>query len=219
MTRSYAQGDIGVGASVYHAQIYRGNAEEHEFAVPSNVGSPGFGLAVSYSERAGKQLNWYLAGMLTRRSFDIRYGYSGLGGGYSTSAHVDLDLFYTTLAPEFRLDKDGDFLLRIGLMAGWKVGGRMTGASNSWSYGSGSTGGGSFVGEPVTDLKGDFRLLFCFGRRILFGNSGGLIVDPYLNTALGSLLKDAQTRGMDFGIVLGWYWKGREHLPAVVPVP
>lgn len=219
VTRSQAQGDLGVGLSVYHGQLYKATSRDGAYATPTTVGSPGLGVFVCHSESGGAHMNWYLAGLFTRRTFDITYGYAGLGGSYSTTAHVDLDLFYASLAPELKLDSEGHFLMRLGLMAGWKVGGRMTGHRNSWSFGSGSAGNGSFVNEPVRDFKGDLRLLFGFGIRPALADTYGLMIEPYVSSALSSLVKDGQTRGIDFGVVLGWYWKAQNTPPTSEPKP
>lgn len=200
-----AQYRVGIGAMALSNQL-EGRAKQEVGNASLTSTMPAFGLACHYAVVAGKRFNWHLSGSYVRRSFDGSWGSSGQGGSNRTGAHVDLDLLYIGLAPEVELDQRGRFSLRMGMSLGFKVGGRMTGERYSWSVSSGSQNQ-LFTGAPVTDLKGDLRLVFAAGLKFPLAERSGLFVEPVWSLQVSSLTKVGRTKGYDLGAMIGWYFR------------
>lgn len=206
-----AQSDTGGGAVLFASTLGQGKQQYREEVAFSAISTPGTGISVFHSDRTSAEANVFFGVAYLRRSFNVDYGSSGLGGGYTTSARVDMDMLYFSCGPEFRAAKSGKLSFRFGPLIGIHAGGTMSGVTQGWSIG---TNGSRtyFQGEEPTMFQCDLRLMFGFSHRAMLNETIGWNIDPGLHFALSSMMEDYRTRGVDLVISVGLFWRSSRSL-------
>lgn len=212
-----AQSDTGGGLVLFASTLSQGRAVGREKVAFTDITTPDVGFSIFHSDRSSAKANVFFGLALLRRSFGVDYENGGLGGGNSTSARVDLSVFYFSCGPEFRADKTGKLTVRFGPMIGKRIGGRMSGESHVWGMGSGDSAT-YFQGESPSDFHGDLRLLFGVSHRAMLTENIGWYIDPAVHVALSSMLENYRTHGVDIVVNFGLFWRrGGSLVPADGP--
>ena len=203
VTPAWAQFDYGVSAGGVLLQIRAFESDgPHISTSVSDVERMAFSASAFYRERYSDFVDLGLEATLAHQSFRAGYGSSGLGGGSSRSARVEIDQLYLGIKPEVRMDAKRMAVVRFGFMAGLRVGGSARGASSTWSIASPGTRNDD--ADLTSDFGGDFRFAFGFGFRVPVGESWAVTIDPEATIGFTSILHAEGTiRGSDIGLRVG----------------
>lgn len=167
-----AQYDYGVsGGGVLTSLWPKYNDSPHEQVVLGDMGRTSFSAAVFYRERYSDFVDLGFDVSVAHRSFSVQYSTSGLGGGTTKTARVEMDHLYIGVKPEVRMDAKRSAVVRFGLMGGFRVGSVKNGSVRTWSA------AGSYTYKNDVDLSrdfgGDLRLAFAATSACALGAPAG----------------------------------------------
>lgn len=198
-----AQFDLGISTGAVHNSLWVPPIDDpHASAWVGNVTGFTWSSSIFYRERYSSFVDLGVDLTLAHRSFSAGFRGGGLGSGFTSNAHVDMDQLYIGVKPEVHTDAKGFCVVRFGLMAG----------ISSWGHAPGSTSGWSVAGpgtyKPSADLihkfGGDLRFAFGLGLRFAAGTQWAITIDPESTFGLSSMLFDeARIRGSDIGLRVG----------------
>lgn len=199
-----AQYDLGLAVGGMHTELHvKQSDEDNTYAWVSDVGRWSGSASVFYRERYSEHVDLGLDLTWAHRSFSAGYSHASPGSSEGFAAHAEIDQLYLGIKPEVRLDTGRLAVVRFGIMAGFLVGGRVTGTADATHVG----GGGYHYTD--TDLKnhfgGDLRFAFGFGFRVPLGGRWAMTIDPEASIAFSSMMRspDAGLRGTDLGLRIG----------------
>ncbi len=198
-----AQFDFGVSAGGVLVAIRAFESDDpHVSTWVSDVGHTAFSASAFYRERYSDFVDLGFDLTLAHQSFRAGYSNSGLSGGSSRYARVEIDQLYLGIKPEVRMDAKRMAVVRFGFMAGFRVGGSARGGASTWSMASPGTRNDD--ADLTSDFGGEFRFAFGFGFRVPVGDHWAVTIDPEATIGLTSILHtDGNIRGSDIGLRIG----------------
>lgn len=159
-------------------------------------------MALVYRERGALTSNFFVDLDYSHRTIAFVLSEPGLGSSRTMDGLAELGILHFALGPELSLGRTS---LRFGPQFGWIISSETAGVTSS------SFGIGSPQQHASNDLrlrfKGDMRFALAFRVDVLAKSKWKLVLDPYANLGLNSLVygETFKLKATDIGLRVGLY--------------
>jgi hypothetical protein len=162
---------------------------------------PGYCITAFLKPRKNKSVNVGVEFSFVNKRLDVQTTSGGLGGQTHRDVHYNLNYFYVSIFPEFKLADDFFVNLSIGPALGFLVNSSMNGSSYSYNQ-AGYHNSWNDKGSADDDFGGDLRLVAGINIEVPLHDKFKVAVNNSFSIGLTSAGLDV-IRSNDFAITAG----------------